>query len=264
MEYFFVPTVSATVGSVNIPVSRSTPGDAPIDGATAPIDGRSAPIDGRSARWTEHRASRREQLIDAALRAVADFGVDVGMDQIAQVARTSKPVIYRYFADKGELHRAMGERIIGNIVDALAQVEGEPDPQTLIRRSIDAYLTLLADHPELFRFVTQNRVLNEAAPAEFNSPVAALLTRSLAGQLAAVGIDPAAAQPWGEAVVGFIRAASLWWIEHPEAMTRAQLSDYLAALLWGGGAGVFLAAGHDVDPRPKPGVFARVETDTTD
>ena len=215
-------------------------------------------VDGRSTRWTQHRASRREQLIDAALKAVAQYGVDVGMDQIAQVAHTSKPVIYRYFADKSELHRAMGERVIGNIVAALQRVESEPDPQSLIRLSIDAYLTLLADHPELFRFVTQNRVLNEAGPAEFNSPVAALLTRALAQQLQAVGLDPAGAQPWGEAVVGFIRAASLWWIEHPDAMTREQLADYLAALLWGGGAGVFLLAGRDVDPRPAEGVFRRL------
>ena len=212
-------------------------------------------MDGRAARWTEHRATRREDLITAALIAVSTFGVDVGMDQIAQVAHTSKPVIYRYFTDKVELHRAMGERIIGNIVTALHRVESESDPQILMRTSIDAYLQLLGEHPELFRFVTQNRALNEAGPAEFNSPVAALLTRALGAQLATVGLDPAGAQPWGEAVVGFIRAASLWWIEHPDAMTREQLADYLAALLWGGGAGVFQYAGREVDPRPKPGIF---------
>jgi hypothetical protein len=39
-------------------------------------------------------------------------------------------------------------------------------------------------------------------------------------------------------------------------MTRPQLSDYLAALLWGGGAGVYQSAGVEVDARPRPGVFA--------
>jgi hypothetical protein len=39
-------------------------------------------------------------------------------------------------------------------------------------------------------------------------------------------------------------------------MTRPQLREYLAALLWGGGAGVFQLAGREVDPRPGAGVFA--------
>jgi len=245
---------------VNIRVSGPTAAGADARQADADAEqageaAADAPVDGRSARWTEHRASRREDLIDAALRAVAEFGVDVGMDQIAQVARTSKPVIYRYFADKRELHVAMGERILANIVAALAAVGGEEDPRTLMRASIDAYLGLLAEHPELFRFVTQNRTLNEAGPAEFDSPVAAALTAALGETLRRAGLDPVGAQPWGEAVVGFIRAASLWWIEHPQAMTRAQLTDYLAALLWGGGAGVVALGGGVVDPRPAPGVF---------
>jgi AcrR family transcriptional regulator len=217
-------------------------------------------VDGRSSRWTEHRATRREELLDAAVAAVKEFGSDVGMDQIAVAANTSKPVIYRYFADKNELYRAIGKRIIAQIVSALQRIEVGPDPQVLLHASIDAYLQLLEDNPELFRFITQNRLLNEArtgepTPTEFSGPVADVLTAALGEQLRAIGVDPSGAQPWGEAVVGFIRAASLWWIDHPTNMTRAELTEYLAALLWGGGAGVYQAAGREVDARPAPGVF---------
>ena len=217
--------------------------------------------DGRSSRWDTHRVQRREQLIDAAIVAVKQYGTDAGMDQIAAAARTSKPVIYRYFADKNELYRAMGERIIGVIVRALQRVQDESEPQVLVKASIDAYLQLLADNPELFGFVTAQRAMHEARPGdptalEFARPVADVLTASLGRRLAAVGLDPDGARPWGEAIVGFIQAASLWWIEHPDAMTREQLSDYLTALLWGGVAGVLQGAGQDVDARPAPGIFA--------
>ncbi|WP_375497983.1 TetR/AcrR family transcriptional regulator [uncultured Jatrophihabitans sp.] len=222
--------------------------------------------DGRSSRWDSHRLARREQLIDAAIVAVKEHGTDAGMDQIAAAARTSKPVIYRYFADKNELYRAMGERIIGVIARALQRVEDQQrvqdqsEPQVMVKASIDAYLELLGDNPELFHFVTAHRALHEARPGdptafEFARPVADVLTESLGRRLADVGLDPCGAQPWGEAIVGFIQAASLWWIEHPEAMTRDQLSDYLAALLWGGVAGVLQGAGQDVDARPAPGIF---------
>lgn len=218
--------------------------------------------DGRTARWAEHRASRRDELIDHAVAAIAEFGSEVGMDQIAAAAGTSKPVIYRYFSDKSELYRAVGQRVIAQIVETLQGVHtsGETDPRVMLRSAIDGYLSLLDENPELFRFVTQNRLLPEVragnpTPAEHSDAVSAILTRTLGEQLHACGLDPAGAQPWGEAAVGFIRAASLWWLDHREAMTRAQLTDYLAALLWGGAAGVFQAAGLDVDARPDAGVF---------
>jgi AcrR family transcriptional regulator len=245
-------TVSATLCLVKKPVSRVT-------GAIEAI----ARIDGRASRWTEHRIARREELIDAAVAAVKEYGSEVGMDQIAAAARTSKPVIYRYFTDKNELYRAVGERVVAQVVDALRHVPHDSEPQALMRASIDAYLQLLEDNPKLFRFITQNRLLAEAragepTAVEFSGPVADVLTAGLGEQLRAIGLDPAGARPWGEAVVGFIRAASLWWLDNPGTMTRAQLREYLAALLWGGGAGIFQLAGREVDARPRSGVFAKL------
>ncbi|MDQ2797978.1 MAG: hypothetical protein M3Y06_12615, partial [Actinomycetota bacterium] len=117
---------------------------------------------------------------------------------------------------------------------------------------------------QLFRFVTQHRLLTDPrpggqTPGEYSGAVAAVLTEALAEQLRSLGLDPVGAQPWGEAAVGFIRAASLWWLDNPSAMTRPQLTEYLAALLWGGAAGVFQSAGQQVDGRPAPGVFAALE-----
>jgi AcrR family transcriptional regulator len=263
---FTVTTVSATLCLVKKPVSRVT--DA-LDALAEPIRRtahgieHAARIDGRAARWTEHRKARREQLIDAAVAAVRQYGSEAGMDQIAAAARTSKPVIYRYFTDKNDLYRAVGQRIIAEVVTVLRNLPIDSDPQALLRTSIDAYLQLLEENPKLFRFLTQNRLLGEAragepTAAEFSQPVADVLTAGLAAQLHAIGLDPAGARPWGEAAVGFIRAASLWWLDNPESMTREQLREYLAALLWGGGAGVFQFAGRDVDARPGPGVFAEL------
>ena len=91
--------------------------------------------------------------------------------------------------------------------------------------------------------------------------VAEVLTASLGRRLSEVGLDPRGARPWGEAIVGFIEAASLWWIEHPDVMTRDELRDYLSALLWGGVAGVLQGAGQQVDARPAPGIFPALRTD---
>jgi AcrR family transcriptional regulator len=249
---FTQTTVSATLCLVKKPVSRVT--DA-LEAIARTARGTDAPgrVDGRSSRWTAHRIARRAELIDAAVAAVKEFGSDVGMDQIAAQARTSKPVIYRYFADKNDLYRAVGERVIAEVVTTLHGVSHGSEPQALLRASIDAYLQLLEENPHVFRFVTQHRMPRDA---EFSRPVADVLTQALGEQLRGIGLSPAGARPWGEAVVGFIRAATLWWLDNPQTMTRAELREYLAALLWGGGAGVFQLAGREADPRPRPGVFA--------
>jgi AcrR family transcriptional regulator len=223
--------------------------------------------DGRRSRWAAHRAARREELVDAAVTAVTRHGASVGMDQIAAVANTSKPVIYRYFSDKNDLYRAVSQRVVGDILTTLVQVmETNPPPRELIHASIDAYLGLLEDNPELYRFVVRHPLIAQAAGAvdvvDFSTVVAELLTQQLGTQLRAAGLDPAFAHPWGEAIVGFISAASRWWIDHRDAMTREQLADYLSLLLWGGAAGVYQPVGLDIDDKPAPGIFTRLPNAT--
>jgi len=164
------------------------------------------------------------------------------MDRIASDARTSKPVVYRYFADKTDLHRAVTQRVVGTIIGTLEQVTAhELDPGELIHASVAAYLELLEHAPELYRFVVSHPHMEAEPgmrPVTFSDVIAAMLGDQLAAALRARGLDPARAHPWGEAIVGFISAASLWWLDHPDAMTRDELADYLAALLWGGAAGM--------------------------
>lgn len=215
------------------------------------------PVDGRRSRWTAHRVARRDELIDAAIRAIIRSGAEVGMDEIAAIAKTSKPVIYRYFADKPELYCAVTERIIGNVMARLAEViASDPPPHELIHACVDGYLALLEENPELYLFVVAHPRVN--ATTDFSRLVADLLGTQLAEHLQRGKLNPALAHPWAEAIVGFINAASLWWVKNRDAMTRHQLADYLSALLWGGAAGVYQAVGQDADPRPGPGVFPRL------
>lgn len=229
-----------------------------LEGAAVP-DPDAPSVDGRRSRWAAHRTARREQLIDAAIRSIVRHGADVGMDQIAADARTSKPVVYRYFADKTDLFRAVTQRVVGTIIATLRAVTvRSDDSRSLIHDSVEAYLGLLEQAPELYRFVVRHPHLeadDDSVPATFDAVIAGMIGEQLAAELDAAGLDPAYAHPWGEAIVGFISSASLWWLDHPGAMTREQLADYLAALLWGGAAGVHQYAGQAVDARPGHGVF---------
>lgn len=214
--------------------------------------------DGRSSRWDAHRAARREDLINATIAGIAAHGPTVGMDQIAALANTSKPVVYRYFADKTDLYRAVSTRLVERVLARiLAVAERNPPPRALIHASIDAYLELLEDSPGLYRFVAAHPLIDtpDGSVRSFSTVVAELLSAQLAAQLREGELDPAYARPWGDGIVGFITATSMWWLDHREAMNRQQLTSYLGALLWGGAAGVYQYVGQPADARPADGVF---------
>ena len=223
----------------------------------AALAGSLGRTDGRSSRWDAHRAARREDLINATIEAIAAHGPSVGMDQIAAIAKTSKPVVYRYFADKTDLYRAVSTRLVEQVLArVLAVAERNPPPRALIHASIDAYLELLEDSPQLYRFVAAHPLIDTPdGVRSFSTVVAELLSSQLAAQLHEGGLDPSYAHPWGDGIVGFITATSMWWLDNREAMTRQQLAAYLGALLWGGAAGVYQYVGQPADARPAPGVF---------
>ena len=201
-------------------------------------------VDGRRSRWDAHRVARRAELIDAAVAAIAKHGPAVGLDEIAALAGTRKPVLYRYFADKTDLWRAVSSRVVDHVIEALrAAAATNPPPERLLRASVEAYLGLLEAHPHLYRFVMRHPEIDtEAGPAPFRSVIADVIGDQTAQHLAATGLDPSLARPWADGVVGFIDAASLWWLDAPQRVDRAQLTAYLSGLLWGGAAGIYQGA----------------------
>lgn len=232
------------------PVARTTAAVTEVVGALRK--------DGRSARWAEHRATRRAELIEAAMAAIREHGPAVGMDQIARSAGTSKPVIYRYFTDKADLYRAVVAQTAGTllqrIVDAL---DGVTDPHEEMAAGVQAFLSMLDEDPDLYRFAV-NQPAGDLVQ-DYQSSIAEIITQRLRGHLIAHGRDPVAARPWGIATVGFLRAAGDWWIDHRDDMPREHLAEYLTALLWGGAAGVYAMGGIELDNRPPEYLFPRLD-----
>jgi AcrR family transcriptional regulator len=184
-------------------------------------------------------------LVAAASEAIVQFGPDVDMAQVAAIAGVSKPVLYRYFADKAQLWTAVGERMAQIVVDsvapAIAQVGAERE---LVATTIDAYLTVIETHPDLFAFL-MHRANAPGVPHVFASSartVATSLARVIGDRLRAVGLDAGGAEPWAYGMVGLAQSVADWWILHSRPMSRAALTEYLTTLLWDGLSGIRAAA----------------------
>ena len=120
-----------------------------------PVEAPLPAQDGRRSRWTEHRRARREELVAAAVEAVRLAGPDFAVDDVARSAGVSKTVIYRYFTDKDELVDAVLARISDVILlpRLLGEIAAEhPDDRSTLRAVIAAFVALIEDEPELYRF----------------------------------------------------------------------------------------------------------------
>ena len=201
-------------------------------------------VDGRKARWDGHRAQRRNELLAVVIDAVRKHGANVGMDQIAASANTSKAVFYRYFEAKADLYRLVGRKLASDLAAGIsAAVGAETDDRTMLAAGVNAYLTLLDEEPELYRFVVHNPVLDAASGgkfADYSSVVSELICSIFHARLTERGLSPVPARPWGVAVVGAVRAAGDWWLDHP-VLSRDELAEYLTTLLWNGMAGAHIA-----------------------
>jgi AcrR family transcriptional regulator len=197
--------------------------------------------DGRSARWDAHRSARRGELVSSTVACVEQHGASVGMDQIAAFAGTSKAVFYRHFADKADLYRAVGQQLAAGLGEQLsAKIAQQRDPRAMIAAGIDAYLAALDKNPELYRFVVRNPVVERAGGdpvADYTGLIAAKLDELIA-QLPGPANGPTQRAPWGIAIVGMVKAAGDWWLDHPGTLTRTQLAESLTGLLWGDGDGL--------------------------
>lgn len=199
--------------------------------------------DRRTSRWDEHRATRRAELVDAALLAIREHGAGVGMDDVAARAGTSKTVVYRHFTDRAGLYVAVCERVAGVLAESVrSAMDGATHPREKAAAGIGAYLRLIEHDPEVYRFVVHrplvDRALTEDPVGDLATLVGDQAAAVIAAQLRRTGKDTTAATTWGHAVVGLVRGAGDNWLARPAGLSRDELASHLTDLAWAGLSGV--------------------------
>jgi AcrR family transcriptional regulator len=200
--------------------------------------------DGRAARWDDHREARRASLVQAAVAAIDGLGPAASIADIARSAGVSKPVLYRYFADKSDLHAAVGHWGATQVVERLMPVLLSDLPlRKKVYRGCDEYLGLIAEHPQVFLLLVEHRAEGGDPLADGKQLVAAGFSRLLGDTLRKLGIDAAGAEPWAQGLVGLGLATGEWWLRR-NTMSRAAVADHLGSFIWHALAGI--AAEHGV------------------
>ena len=163
------------------------------------------------------------------------------MEAMASAGMVTKPILYRHFGDRQGLVAAIGERFLTDLNEAIAtSLRGDQSSDgSLLRATIDAYMSLVEADTELYRFLVQQdaRSGNEATSA-FVAQVAAQVTALLDATLRAADRDPAPAELWAHGIIGMVHAAGDWWAERRTSMSRDLVVNELTWLLWRGLDGI--------------------------
>lgn len=177
--------------------------------------------------------------------AVRRHGPGVSVADIAAEAGITKPVLYRHFDDRADLHRAVGHEAAALLMARIApELMKNREPKEHIRGVIDGFLSGVEDEPQLWRFVVHNP--GEHTPGaevvdDVRQTIASLLSSLIGVRLREADLDPGGAEAWAIGLVGMVQSAGDWWLER-QTMSREAVTDYLTTLIWGGVAGVLGAA----------------------
>ncbi|MGH3508777.1 MAG: TetR/AcrR family transcriptional regulator, partial [Nocardioidaceae bacterium] len=114
------------------------------------------------------RPARRAQLLDAALEVFAAQGYhSAAMDDIAERAGVSKPVLYQHFPGKLDLYLALLDRSCDTIIDATrAALVSTHDNKQRVAATMHVFYDYVASAEGAFRLVFESDLTNEAAVRE--------------------------------------------------------------------------------------------------
>ncbi|WP_019816580.1 TetR/AcrR family transcriptional regulator [Saccharomonospora saliphila] len=210
------------------------------------------PGDARRDRWRKHRIARRAEFVEAALRALDEHGPELGMEDVAAAAGVTKPVLYRHFEDKSDLYLALGQRGTEILFERLIPaINAELAPVPRIRMALDAFFSVIEEHPNLYRLLARksftDRPVDADVVAEDKQVIATALTALLGDYMRMLNMDSGAAEPWAHGIVGMVQNTGEWWLDK-RTMSRDSVVEYLTRIIWAAIDGLVRQHGMVLDP----------------
>ena len=185
-------------------------------------------------------SQRRHQLIDIARALFAERGYEgTSVEEVAQRAGVSKPVVYEHFGGKEGLYAVVVDREMSALLDgvtaSLTNNQYRPRVEavtlallTYIEERTDGYRVLIRDSPPSLSPGTYSTLFNDAV-----SQVASIL----AGDFSRRGLDPELAPMYARALVGSVSMTAQWWMEAREPKKEV-VAAHLVNLMWNGLTGL--------------------------
>jgi AcrR family transcriptional regulator len=183
------------------------------------------------------RRERRAQLLDAAREVFVAQGYHAAaMDDIAEAAGVSKPVLYQHFPGKLDLYLALldqsSEALLASLDSALGSIS---DNKLRVSATVEAYFDFVDDPGGAFRLIFESDLTNEPGVRtrvdRANDACAASLSKVIAED---TGLTDAEATLLAAGLLGMAQTAARHWLRETGRIPKSEAARLVASLGWRG------------------------------
>jgi AcrR family transcriptional regulator len=195
--------------------------------------------DGRAVRMTGKE--RREQLLDIGRSLFAQKGFDAtSVEEIAQKAGVSKPVVYEHFGGKEGLYAVVVDREMRALLDSITgALTSQGHPRELLEHAAFALLDYVESSTDGFRILVRDSPVAQSTGtfASLISDAATQVEHIMVSQFKMRGFEPKFAPMYAQMLVGMVALTGQWWLDARNPK-KADVAAHLVNLAWNGLSGL--------------------------
>lgn len=184
-------------------------------------------------------ARRRRQLLDVAQLAFADRGFHgTSMDDIADAAGVTKPVLYQHFPSKRDLYLELLEDVGQQLLAAITTATTDAaTPRRQVEAGFAAYFAFVAANVSAFRLLFGGGARRDEEFGAAVTRVTDAIGDAIAGLIVA-DIDPGHQRLLAAGIVGLAESACRHWVRNELDLAPEVLARRIADLAYAGLRGV--------------------------
>ncbi len=186
------------------------------------------------------RRARRNQLLGAAQEVFVAQGYHAAaMDDIADRAGVSKPVLYQHFPGKLDLYMALLDQHCEALLQAVREALGSTtDNKYRVAATMDAYFTFVENEGGAFRLVFESDLTNEPAVRERVDRVSLECAEAVSAVIAEDTKQPQdQAMLLAVGLCGMAQITARYWLGAGQPIPKDAAASLISSLAWRGIAG---------------------------
>jgi AcrR family transcriptional regulator len=190
------------------------------------------------------RDERRGQLLQSASEIFVDRGYHAaGMDEIADRAGVSKPVLYQHFSSKLELYLAVLQQHVDNLVSGVRQaLRTTTDNRQRLRAAVQAFFDFIEHDSQGYRLIFQNDYVTEPQVAAQVKVATEACTDAVFDLISRdSGLDPHRARMIAVGLVAISVDCAQYWLDSDRPISKEDAVEGTVYFAWGGLSHVPLA-----------------------
>ena len=183
------------------------------------------------------RTARRAQLLEVALEVFVEQGYhSASMDEIAERAGVSKPVLYQHFPGKLDLYLALLETSCDTVIEGVrTALASTSDNHKRVRATMELWYDYVADQGAAFRLVFESDLTSDPSVREQIDRVIEESASAIAEVIREdTGLPVASSHLLAVSLVGMGHVGARNWLSQDSSLTRSEAVQLVAGLAWRG------------------------------